>query len=88
MITGSQLRAARALLDWTQSDLANRSGVAAQTIRLFEGGSRIPYRQTLDALRATLEEAGIQFLASDSAIGVVLTHSLLQTSVGVGGVGH
>lgn len=74
MITGSQLRAARALLDWTQDDLAAKSGVAAQTIRLFEAGNRQPYRQTLDQLQATLEDAGIEFLVSDVAVGVMLTH--------------
>lgn len=72
MITGSQLRAARALLDWTQDDLAAKSGVAAQTIRLFEAGSRQPYRQTLDELQSALEDAGIEFLASDVAVGVML----------------
>jgi transcriptional regulator with XRE-family HTH domain len=72
MITGSQLRAARALLDWTQDDLAERSGVTAQTIRLFEAGNRRPYRQTVDQLKSALEEAGIEFLVSDVAVGVML----------------
>lgn len=73
MITGGQLRAARALLDWTQDDLASRSGVAAQTIRLFEAGSRRPYGRTLDQLEATLKEAGIVFLETESGRGVVLS---------------
>ena len=72
MITGSQLRAARALLDWTQDDLAERSGVTPQTIRLFEAGNRRPHAQTIDRLQSALEDAGIEFLTSDAAVGVLL----------------
>ena len=72
MITGGQLRAARALLDWKQEDLASRSGVAAQTIRLFELGKRAPYRQTIDQLEAALEQAGIQFITTEMGTGVML----------------
>lgn len=72
MITGSQLRAARALLDWTQDELATNAGVASRTIRLLESGSRKPYDRTLGQLQGTLEAAGIQFLESDAGVGVML----------------
>lgn len=73
MITGSQLRAARALLDWTQDDLASTAGVTARTVRFFEAGTHRPYEQTVRQLRIALEKAGIEFLESEAAIGVMLS---------------
>ncbi|GLQ56570.1 helix-turn-helix domain-containing protein [Devosia nitrariae] len=72
MITGDQLRAARALLNWTQKELAARAGVATRTIRLFESGSRNPYAQTIAQLQSALEDAGIEFLTTKAGVGVML----------------
>lgn len=72
-MTGNQLRAARALLDWTQQDLATNAGVATRTVRFFEAGSRQPYDQTISQLQDALEKAGIVFLESEAGIGVMLT---------------
>ena len=38
MITSSQCRAARALLDWSQQDLAAKAGVGLVTIHQLEAG--------------------------------------------------
>jgi transcriptional regulator with XRE-family HTH domain len=67
VITGRQLRAARALLGWEQIELAKRSRVAIGTIRRmesFEGeiGSRT---STLSQVQAAIEKAGIEFLNHD-----------------------
>src|SRR5215472_11981206 len=64
LITGRQLRAARALIGWEQIKLAKRSRVAIGTIRRMESfsgeiGSRT---STLSQVQATLEKAGIEFL--------------------------
>jgi transcriptional regulator with XRE-family HTH domain len=80
MISGRQVRAARALLDWTQEQLADQSGVAAQTIRLFEAGTREPYRKTLEQLQTTLEGAGISFLRTSNGIGVLLAEPNSQVT--------
>jgi transcriptional regulator with XRE-family HTH domain len=72
MITSAQLRAARALVDWKQSDLADHSNVAERTIRLFEREQRKPYAQTLDALQGALERAGVLFIETEAGRGVVL----------------
>ncbi len=37
MIVSEQLRAARAMIGWTQEELAQRSGVPAPTIKRHEG---------------------------------------------------
>ena len=58
----AQSRAARGLLDWTQSDLKKHSGVAKKTIVDFERGTTKPYGRTLEALIAAFEAAGIEFI--------------------------
>jgi predicted transcriptional regulator len=68
LVTGRQLRAARALLGWEQIELATRSRVAIGTIRRMESfhgeiGSRT---STLSQVLATLEKAGIEFLNGGS----------------------
>jgi transcriptional regulator with XRE-family HTH domain len=59
--TPGQCRAARALIGWSQDQLANASKVAKATIANFELGKRTPYDRTLDDLLAALEAAGIEF---------------------------
>lgn len=64
MIDASQCRAARALLDWTQGDLAKVTGLSAVTIRAFErGGEMRDSNRTL--LRLSFEKAGVAFIAEN-----------------------
>ena len=62
MITSSQSRAARGLLDWSQQELANRAGVGIVTIRQLEAGVKTPRRATLHVVRRALEVAGVEFI--------------------------
>jgi predicted transcriptional regulator len=62
MLTAGQIRAARALLDWKQSDLAKASGVAEVTIKKIERGGIDPRASTLDALQRAFDKAGVVFL--------------------------
>jgi transcriptional regulator with XRE-family HTH domain len=73
LITGRQLRAARALIGWEQSELARRSRVAIGTIRRMESfAAEIASRtSTLSQVMATLEKSGIEFL-NDGSPGVRL----------------
>jgi DNA-binding XRE family transcriptional regulator len=64
-ISPAQCRAARALLDWTQGELADKVGVAVKTIRNFEGGLRTPHNLSRVSIKQALEKAGIDFLAND-----------------------
>ena len=63
MATAEQLRAARALLGWSQSDLAKRAGLSLPTVKRVEGdlGIRVS-DQARGKLRRALETAGIVFL--------------------------
>jgi hypothetical protein len=70
LISSIQCRAARALLDWTLRDLSGKSGVAVDTIRRHEKGDILQER-TNQALRETLQRAGIVFL-DNGLIGVAL----------------
>ena len=64
MITSGQLRAARALLKITASDLADISGIGISTIKRFELSEGIPSGniKTIGALKKALEVAGIEFI--------------------------
>lgn len=61
MISASQCRAARALLNWSQPDLAKRCSVHVQTISNFESETSTPNKTTLDKLEQTFEAGGVLF---------------------------
>ena len=61
-ISPAQCRAARALLGWSQDELAQESKVAKATIANFEAGKRTPYGRTLDDLVGALDRAGVLFI--------------------------
>ena len=60
-ITQQQSRAARGLLDWSQTDLAKAAGLSWSTITDWERGKRKPYTRSLVAMRDALEAAGVVF---------------------------
>ena len=64
-ITREQCRAARALIDWSQADLAAAAHVARQTVVDFERGARMPYQNNLSAIRTACETAGITFISEN-----------------------
>lgn len=74
LITGAQIRAARALLNWTAADLAAQIGAARQTILRLEQVDGVPpsRSQTLLELRRAFEEAGIEFIGTPEEPGVIL----------------
>ena len=62
MISPMQCRAARALLGWSQQDLADRARVGIVTVRQLEAGVHEPRRATLEVVRRALETAGVVFI--------------------------
>lgn len=67
MLTGEQLRAARAMLKMEQGELAELSGVSIETIKRLERleGPISANSMTLDALQKTLERDGVVFLPGE-----------------------
>ena len=64
-MTGRQIRAARALLNWSAQELAAASKVSLATIRRAEGVDGAPSMTAanLATLQRTLEGAGVEFIA-------------------------
>jgi transcriptional regulator with XRE-family HTH domain len=64
LITTRQVKAARALLGWSQGDLARRSGVSEPTIaRLESAEGELGGREgTGEKIRQAIESAGIEFI--------------------------
>lgn len=73
MITGRQVRAARALLNWKQEVLAEKALVALTALKRLESERRLlTHESTRDQVRRALEAAGILFIESDRGRGVML----------------
>ncbi|RWH94018.1 MAG: XRE family transcriptional regulator [Mesorhizobium sp.] len=64
-ISSAQCRAGRALIGWSQDQLAMAAKVAKATIANFEAGKRAPYDRTLLDLQTALEACGVIFLAEN-----------------------
>jgi transcriptional regulator with XRE-family HTH domain len=75
LITTRQVKAARALLGWSQSDLAHRSGVSEPTIARLESteGALGGREGTAEKIRKSIEAAGVQFIEENGGgLGVRL----------------
>lgn len=57
-----QCRAARALLGWSQKELARLTGVSAATIRNFENSQRALMPANAAAIESAFAQAGIEFI--------------------------
>jgi transcriptional regulator with XRE-family HTH domain len=72
MITSRQVRAARALLGWTQEMLADKALVALTALKRLESDRLKVREDTRNQVRRALEAAGIVFQAFDGGEGVML----------------
>jgi len=80
MITGRQVRAARALLNWKQEMLAEKALVALTALKRLESDRDLPVHDTTrDLVRRALESAGILFMESDRGRGVMLLNEAPPT---------
>jgi predicted transcriptional regulator len=76
MITPAQIRAARALVNMKQVELAAAAGVSEMSVKNIERGATDPRVSTLQALQGALEAAGVIFVAeNDEGPGVRLRKS-------------
>lgn len=79
MIEPRQIRAARALLNWNQSDLARASGIAVSSIKNIENDQTAARKETLDDIKRALESAGVEFV---SGSGVRMKQTDIQVFEG------
>jgi hypothetical protein len=65
---GAQIRAARALLNWSAEELARHSALGLATIRRAEGHEKETALTAANdlAIRRTLEAAGVEFIADEN----------------------
>lgn len=62
MITGGQIRMARAALQWSQGDLSANSGVSRTTIQRIEADDGPPSSsRNVEAIQKALEAGGVEF---------------------------
>jgi len=61
-VSPEQCRAGRALLNWSQAELAGRAGVARKTVTEFEIGSRPLNFRTRRDITLALEAGGVLLL--------------------------
>nr|WP_307236254.1 helix-turn-helix transcriptional regulator [Pararhizobium capsulatum] len=57
-----QCRGARAMLGWSQAELAKAANVSRQTIADFERGAHVPISNNLAGIVSAFGTAGIEFI--------------------------
>ncbi len=61
MIAIEQIRAARAMVNWSQRQLAAAAGLSLRNIHNIEAGLVVPRLETIKAIKTALEKANIEF---------------------------
>jgi DNA-binding XRE family transcriptional regulator len=69
MISGAQVRAARALLRWTSRELAKKASLSIFTVEAIESDDEDTSHPDAPAVQTALEAAGVEFINS---IGVLM----------------
>ena len=84
MIEAAQVRAARALIGWSQAELAADAGVPESSVNRFETGATgsVP-EEAIKKIRAALKSAGVTFIATNGGgIGVRIREGLEGEYIG------
>ena len=66
MITSAQIRAARAMLNWSRDELSAHSGVGISALMRLESAKGVPAGniKTFESVQKTFEKAGIEFIGT------------------------
>ena len=66
MITSAQIRAARAMLDWSRDMLSTEAGVGISALMRLESADGVPSGniKTFEAVQKAFEKAGIEFIGT------------------------
>lgn len=74
-----QLRAARALLNWSRTELARHAEVSENTLHRFENEISLPEERTVQKILAVLGHAGVELVGTK---GVILRDEAIETLTG------
>jgi len=66
LITSAQIRAARAMLDWSREQLSDNSSIGISALMRLESAEGVPSGniKTFEAVQKAFEKAGIEFIGS------------------------
>ena len=82
MIDAAQIRAARALLNINQADLARRASVHVATIRRLEAATEVRgAAETVWKIQKALEAAGVEFIPEEAGKGARRPNSSSRDSL-------
>ena len=73
MITSAQMRAARAMLDWSREELSKQAGVGISALMRLESAKGVPSGniKTFESVQKAFEKAGVEFIGTpESGAGV------------------
>jgi hypothetical protein len=73
LITSAQIRAARAMLDWSREKLSGQAQVGISALMRLEGAEGIPSGniKTIQSVQRAFEKSGIEFIGTpESGAGV------------------
>ena len=89
-ISGAQIRAARALLNWSVRELSDQCGISQSAISRGERVNGTPSMQVrnLSTIRQVFEEHGIEFLGLDGVRLLAQSPELLPRTALSGEVAH
>jgi transcriptional regulator with XRE-family HTH domain len=69
IVVPAQIRAGRALLGWSQEELASEAGVGLSTVRDIESQRRALDTASACEIRRALQNAGVIFIAGEAKFG-------------------
>ena len=72
MVSSRQMKAARALLDWSQGELAEKAGVVPITIKRAEKDISATKANIIEAIEKAFAAAGIEFIDNATKEGAVV----------------
>ena len=80
LITIEQLRGARGLLGWSQTELARQAGLSLPTVKRFEAGgaNQRVSDEARHKLQKALEAGGVEFIAENGGGPGVRLHKRTQ----------
>lgn len=73
-VLGAAIRAGRSALNWSQLELAEKSGVSLPTVARIETGVNNPKLETISRLIGAIEKAGVTYSwTQPNGFGMVAT---------------